>query len=112
MTEQPPSTPLPADQKPPKFRHTLWWYFKWTFYTVALVLFCVAVAAGSIGLSLYRELERVVPDPKLIATRTKAEATRIYAADGKTLLAVIQGEERKRPNCHLPSATVPKPSTS
>lgn len=80
--------------RPPKFRHSFWWYLKWFFYSIALVVFCVVVAVASVGYGLYKELEKVVPDTRLIQTRTKAETTRIYAADGKMLLAEIKGEDR------------------
>ncbi len=87
-----PSTLPPV--KPPKVRHSFWWYLKWFFYTIALTVFCVVVAVAAVGYGLYKELEKVVPDSRLIQTRTKAETTRIYAADGKTLLAEIKGEDR------------------
>src|ERR1051325_2345312 len=87
------SVPL-APQKPVRFRHSFWWYLKWVFYTLALLVFCVFVAILSIGYGIYNELEKVVPDTRVITTRSKAESTKIYAADGKTLLAVIKGEDR------------------
>ena len=80
--------------KPPKLRHSFWWYLKWFFYTIALTVFCVVVAVASVGYGLYKQLEKIVPDARLIQTRTKAETTRIYAADGKTQLAEIKGEDR------------------
>jgi 1A family penicillin-binding protein len=88
----PGSSSMPA--RPPKFRHSFWWYLKWFFYSIALVVFCMVVAVASVGYGLYKELEKVVPDTRLIQTRTKAETTRIYAADAKTLLAEIKGEDR------------------
>ncbi|HEY0073632.1 MAG TPA: hypothetical protein VGB77_05980, partial [Abditibacteriaceae bacterium] len=46
--------------RPPKFRHSFWWYLKWFFYSIALVVFCVVVAVASVGYGLYKELEKVV----------------------------------------------------
>lgn len=91
-----PSTPPSSSPsaRPPKFRHSFWWYLKWFFYSIALVVFCVVVAVAAVGYGLYKELEKIVPDSRMIQTRTKAETTRIYAADGKTLLAEIKGEDR------------------
>ncbi len=83
-----------APQKPVKFRHSFWWYLKWAFYTLALLVFCVFVAVLSIGYGIYNELEKVVPDTRVITRRSKVDTTRIYAADGKTLLAAIKGEDR------------------
>ena len=83
-----------APQKPVKFRHSFWWYLKWTFYTLAVLVFCVFVAVLSIGYGIYNELEKVVPDTRVITRRSKIDTTRIYAADGKTLLAAIKGEDR------------------
>ena len=88
------TTSPPPLVKPPKLRHSFWWYLKWFFYVIALTVFCVVVAVAAVGYGLYKELEQVVPDSRLIQTRTKAETTRIYAADGKTQLAEIKGEDR------------------
>lgn len=93
-TNPPMGTAPLAPQKAPKFRHSFWWYLKWTFYTLALLVFCVFVAVLSIGYGIYNELEKVVPDTRVMTMRNKADSTRIYAADGKTLLAVIKGEDR------------------
>ncbi len=78
----------------PKFRHSFWWYLKWFFISLQLVVFCAAVVAACIGKGLYDELGKVVPDINLLMTRNKAEPTRVFAADG-SLLAEFKGDARQ-----------------
>ncbi|PQV63904.1 penicillin-binding protein, 1A family [Abditibacterium utsteinense] len=86
------NTPLAAPK--PKFRHSFWWYLKWFFITLTVVVFCGMVAAFSIGKGLYDELGKVVPDINLLMARNKAEPTRVYAIDG-SLLAEFRGDARQ-----------------
>jgi penicillin-binding protein 1A len=74
-------------------RHTFWWYVKWFFITMQVVLFCVIVATVAILYGVYNRLNEIVPDVRSITVRTKAEPTTVWAADG-TLLAKFQGEYR------------------
>lgn len=74
-------------------RHTFWWYVKWFFITVQVVLFCVIVATVAILYGVYNRLNEIVPDVRSITVRTKAEPTTVWASDG-TLLAKFQGEYR------------------
>lgn len=83
----------PVTAPPLKFRHTFWWYLKWFFITLQLVVFCAMIAAFCIGKGLYDELNKVVPDINLLMSRNKAEPTRVFAADG-SLLAEFRGESR------------------
>lgn len=74
--------------------HSFWWYLKWFFISLQLVIFCVIVATVSIGKSLYDQLNKIMPDTRFITARNKAEPTRIYAADG-SLLAEFKGDQRE-----------------
>jgi len=74
-------------------RHTFWWYLKWLFITMQVLLFCVIVATIAILYGVYNRLNEIVPDVRSITVRTKAEPTTVWAADG-TLLARFQGEYR------------------
>ncbi len=77
-----------------RFRHSFWWYLKWFFITLQLLVFCAAIVAFCIGKGLYDQLEKVVPDINLLMARNKAEPTRVYAADG-SLLAEFRGDARQ-----------------
>ncbi len=94
------SASLPAPSGSPqaapkiKFRHSFWWYLKWFFITLQLVVFCAAVVTFCIGKGLYDEMSKVVPDINLLMARNKAEPTRVYAADG-SLLAEFRGDARQ-----------------
>ncbi|RYG64360.1 hypothetical protein EON80_19360, partial [bacterium] len=77
-----------------KFRHTFWWYLKWFFIVLQLVIFCAMVFVFFVGKGLYDELSKVVPDINLLMARNKAEPTRVYAIDG-SLLAEFKGEARQ-----------------
>lgn len=74
-------------------RHTFWWYLKWFFITIQVVLFCVIVATVAILFGIYNRLNEIVPDVRSITVRTKAEPTVVLASDGSTL-AKFQGEYR------------------
>ncbi|HEX8463902.1 MAG TPA: PBP1A family penicillin-binding protein [Abditibacterium sp.] len=75
-------------------RHTFWWYLKWFFISLQLLVFCTMVVAFCIGKGLLDELNKVVPDINLLMARNKAEPTRVFAADG-SLLAEFRGETRQ-----------------
>ncbi len=83
----------PAQNGRRRHPHSFWWYLKWVFICLQLVVFCVIMVTLAIGKGIYDELEKIVPDVRYITSRNKAEATRIYAADG-SLLAEIKGEQR------------------
>ena len=87
------STPSPNYGNAKRPRHTFWWYLKWFFITLQVVLFCVIVATVAILFGVYNRLNEIVPDVRSITVRTKAEPTTVWAADG-TLLAKFQGEYR------------------
>ncbi len=76
-----------------RFAHSFWWYLKWLFISVQLILFCAIVVTICVGKGLYDQLNKIVPDTRFITSRTKAEPTRVYAAD-RTLLAEFKGEQR------------------
>ncbi len=82
------STPGPA-----KPRHTFWWYVKWFFISIQLILFCAIVITGSVLYGVYQRLETVTPDIRRITNHNKAEPTVVYASDG-TKLAEFKGEQR------------------
>jgi penicillin-binding protein 1A len=86
-------TPFPNHGNAKRPRHTFWWYLKWFFITLQVVLFCVIVATVAILFGVYNRLNEIVPDVRSITVRTKAEPTTVWAADG-TLLAKFQGEYR------------------
>lgn len=77
----------------PRQRHSFWWYIKWFFITLQLIIFCVIVVTVCIGKGIYDELSQIVPDVHYITTRNRVEATRVYAMDG-SLLAEFKGDER------------------
>ena len=91
-----PNRALPQSgaPKPKRVAHSFWWYLKWFFISIQLVLFCAIVVTVCIGKGLYDQLNKIVPDTRFITSRTKAEPTRVYAAD-KTLLAEFKGEQRE-----------------
>src|SRR5688500_5166341 len=77
----------------PRQRHTFWWYLKWFFISLQLVLFCAIVATASILYGIYQRLDQIAPDVRRITGHNKAEQTIVYAADG-TILAEFKGEQR------------------
>src|SRR5687767_11469594 len=79
---------------PQKLRHSFWWYIKWFFILLQVVLFCLIVTTVSIGWGLYNRLSEIVPDLRLMEARNKAESTKVYASDG-SMLAEFKGEQRK-----------------
>ena len=78
---------------PPKFRHSFWWYLKWFLIVLQLLVFCAILIALSVGKGIYDELQKVVPDLRLLLAKNRAEPSRIYAADG-SMLAEFRNEER------------------
>ncbi|MDQ3814143.1 MAG: PBP1A family penicillin-binding protein [Armatimonadota bacterium] len=93
----PPPAGRPSGGKPRSKRvpHSFWWYLKWIFITLQLLLFCLIVVTLSIGYGIYNRLSEIVPDVRYITMRNKAESTIIYAADGKTILAEFKADVRK-----------------
>src|SRR5687768_5889262 len=89
VATHPPVVPV----TPRRYPHTGWWYLKWFFIALQLVIFCLIVVTVSLGYGIYNKLSEVVPDVRLMMARNKAEPTRIYAADG-SLLAELKGEQR------------------
>ncbi len=85
---------LPAPLKPPRFRHTFWWYLKWFFIALQAVVFCALVVAATAAKGIYDQLPTVVPDLRLLLAKDRAAPSRVYAADG-SLLAEFRNEERK-----------------
>lgn len=79
---------------PPRFRHTFWWYTSRFFILLSVVMFCVIVAAATMGKGLYDELQNTVPDLRVLLEKNRAEPSRIYAADG-SLLAEFDLQERE-----------------
>jgi penicillin-binding protein 1A len=77
-----------------RYPHSVWWYFKWLFIIAQLVLFCAIVVVACIGKGLYDQLTKVVPDTRFITSRSKAEPTKVYASDRKTVLAEFKGDQR------------------
>jgi len=88
------SPALPVSTTPRRMRHSFWWYLKWLFIALQLVLFCAIIMTITMMKGVYDEMSKIVPDFRLMMVRNKAEATRIYGSDG-TLLAEIKGEQRK-----------------
>jgi len=78
----------------PRFRHTIWWYFKWLFILLQLLVFCVLIVAATAVKGVYDKLDTVVPDIGKLLAKDRAEPSRVYAADG-TLLAEFKTQERK-----------------
>jgi penicillin-binding protein 1A len=89
-----PNATADAPTRARRYPHTFWWYMKWVFITAQLVLFCAIIIVACIGKGMYDQLQKVVPDTRFITSRSKAEPTKIYAADGKTVLAEFKGEMR------------------
>jgi len=79
---------------PAKLKHSFWWYIKWFFIIVQIVVFCVIVTTVSVGWALYNRMNEIVPDLRLMEARNKAESTKVFASDG-SLLAEFKGEQRK-----------------
>lgn len=75
-------------------RRTFWWYLKWFFITLQLVLFCAIIVTASVLYGVYQRLETVTPDVRKITNHNKAEPTVVYAADGSKL-AEFRGEQRE-----------------
>ena len=73
--------------------HTFWWYVKWFFISLQLVLFCTIVVTASMLYGIYQRLEKVTPDLQRITAHSKTEPTVVLAADGSTL-AEFRGEQR------------------
>jgi 1A family penicillin-binding protein len=93
----PGSANLPAPQaapKAPRFRHTIWWYFKWLFIAVQAIVFCALVVAATAVKGIYDKLDTIVPDIGQILAKDRAEPSRVYASDG-SLLAEIKTQERR-----------------
>ena len=87
------SFPAPVPTKPPRLRHSFWWYVKWFLITLQLLVFTIIVVGATMGKGLYDELEKVVPDLRLLLAKNRAEPTRVYDARGK-LLAEFRNDER------------------
>ncbi len=88
---------VPATQvapQAPRFRHTIWWYFKWLFIATQALVFCAIVIAATAVKGVYDKLDTVVPDIGAILAKDRAEPSRVYAADG-TLLAEFKTQERR-----------------
>ena len=85
---------LPGVVAPPKFRHTFWWYMSRLFMLFSVVIFCVLIAAATMGKGLYDELNNTVPDLRVLLEKNRAEPSRVYAADG-TLLAEFDLQQRE-----------------
>ena len=83
----------PGVVAPPKFRHTFWWYISRLLMLFSVVLFCVIIAAATMGKGLYDELQKTVPDLRVLLEKNRAEPSRVYAADG-SLLAEFDVQER------------------
>ncbi|MDF2439097.1 MAG: penicillin-binding protein, partial [Abditibacteriota bacterium] len=77
-----------------RYPHSFWWYVKWFFISLQVLIFCAIIATVCIGKGLYDQLNKIVPDTRFITSRNKAEPTRVYAADG-TLLAEFRGDQRE-----------------
>jgi 1A family penicillin-binding protein len=82
-----------ATSPPPRFKHSFWWYMKWMFITLQLIVFCALVVAACVGKGLYDELQKVVPDLRVLLAKNRSEPTRVYAADN-SLLAEFRNEDR------------------
>ena len=78
---------------PPKFRHTFWWYVSRFFIFLSVVMFCVIVAAVTMGKGLYDQLQNTPADIRVLLEKNRAEPSRVYAADG-SLLAEFDLQER------------------
>ena len=86
----PPSVGVVA---PPKFRHTFWWYVSRLLMLLSVMLFCVIIAAATMGKGLYDELQKTAPDLRVLLEKNRAEPSRVYAADG-SVLAEFDTQER------------------
>ena len=79
---------------PPRFRHTVWWYLSRFFIFLSLIMFCVIVAALTLGKDLYDKLQNTPADIRVLLEKNRAEPSRVYAADG-SLLAEFNLEQRE-----------------
>lgn len=79
---------------PVRYKHTFWWFVKWFFITLQVLVFCAIVFSAIVLKGVYDKLPEVIPDVRLLMERNRAEATRVYAADG-SLLAEFKDDERK-----------------
>jgi membrane carboxypeptidase/penicillin-binding protein len=61
------------------------------FITLQLMVFCAIVVTLAIGKGIYDQLSKIVPDVSLITQRNKAEATRIWSAEGNKRQARVAG---------------------
>jgi len=97
MARSAPTFPAPAtlpSVPAPRFRHTIWWYVKWLFILLQLVVFCALVVAATAVKGIYDKLDTMVPDIGKLLAKDRAEPSRVYAADG-TLLAEFKTQERR-----------------
>ena len=78
---------------PPRFRHTFWWHVSRLLIFLSVILFCVTIAAVTMGKGLYDELQKTAPDLRVLLEKNRAEPSRVYAADG-SLLAEFDLQER------------------
>ncbi len=83
----------PGVAPPPKFRHTFWWYVSRFFMLLSVLMFCVIVAAVTMGKGLYDQLQNTPADIRVLLEKNRAEPSRVYAADG-SLLAEFDVQER------------------
>ena len=60
---------------------------------LSLVMFCVIVAAFTLGKGLYDQLQNTPADIRVLLEKNRAEPSRVYAADG-SLLAEFDVQER------------------
>jgi penicillin-binding protein 1A len=94
VPNRPASSQTPsAAKKGRRYPHSFWWYLKWFFISIQLIIFCLIIVTICVGKGLYDQLNKIVPDTRFITARNKAEPTRIYASDG-TMLAEFKGEQR------------------
>ena len=91
IAPSPVSAPAPS---PPRFRHSLWWYLKWLFIVLNVLVLCALVVVVMSAKGIYDELPTVVPDLRLLLAKNRAAPSRVYAADG-TLLAEFKTQEHK-----------------
>jgi len=87
--------PAPAPSLPAlRFRHSIWWYVKWFFIVLQLLVFCALVTGAELLKGVYDKLDTMVPDIGKLLAKDRAEPSRVYAADG-TLLAEFKTQERR-----------------
>ena len=89
--------PTPLNQSgvaaPPRFRHSFWWYLSRLFLFLQVMLVCVIGFGVAMGKGLYDELQKTVPDLRVLLEQNRAEPSRIYANDG-SILAEFNTEKR------------------